>query len=46
MPMRTPSLARTLVFAMPLTSAQFGSVIAEDVEHWKKLARQQNIVAD
>lgn len=29
-----------------VTPAQFGSVIARDVERWKTLARQQNIVAD
>jgi tripartite-type tricarboxylate transporter receptor subunit TctC len=32
--------------AKPLTPAQFASVIANDVERWKKLAKQQNIVAD
>ena len=32
--------------AKPLTPAQFGTVIARDVERWKALARQQNIVAD
>ncbi len=32
--------------ATPLTPAQFGAVIADDVERWKKLARQQNITAD
>ncbi len=32
--------------AAQLTPAQFGAVIAEDVERWKKLAKQQNIVAD
>jgi tripartite-type tricarboxylate transporter receptor subunit TctC len=32
--------------ATPLSPAQFGTVIAEDVERWKKLARQQNITAD
>jgi len=32
--------------ALPLTPAQFGTVIADDVERWKKLARQQNITAD
>ena len=32
--------------ATPLTPAQFGTVIAEDVERWKKLAKQQNITAD
>jgi len=32
--------------ATPLTSAQFGAVIADDVERWKKLAKQQNITAD
>ena len=29
-----------------VTPAQFGSVIARDVDRWKKLAHQQNIVAD
>ena len=32
--------------AKALTPAQFGAVIARDVDRWKKLARQQNIVAD
>jgi tripartite-type tricarboxylate transporter receptor subunit TctC len=32
--------------ATPLSPAQFGAVIAEDVERWKKLAKQQNITAD
>ncbi|MDH6593348.1 tripartite-type tricarboxylate transporter receptor subunit TctC/citrate lyase beta subunit [Variovorax sp. TBS-050B] len=32
--------------ATPLSSAQFGAVIAEDVARWKKLAKQQNITAD
>jgi tripartite-type tricarboxylate transporter receptor subunit TctC len=32
--------------ATSLTPAQFGKVIAEDVERWKKLAKQQNITAD
>lgn len=32
--------------AKALTPAQFGTVIARDVERWKKLAQQQNIVAD
>ena len=32
--------------ATPLSPAQFGKVIAEDVERWKKLAKQQNITAD
>ena len=32
--------------ATPLSPAQFATVIAEDVERWKKLARQQNITAD
>jgi len=32
--------------ARPLTPAQFGSIIAQDVNRWKKLAKQQNIVAD
>lgn len=30
----------------PLTPAQFGSRVAQDVARWKKLAQQQNIVAD
>lgn len=29
-----------------LTPAQFGAVVAHDVDRWKKLAQQQNIVAD
>ncbi|MDQ0589768.1 tripartite tricarboxylate transporter substrate binding protein [Variovorax paradoxus] len=32
--------------ATPLAPAQFAAVIAEDVERWKKLAKQQNITAD
>ena len=32
--------------ATPLSPAQFGTVIADDVERWKKLAKQQNITAD
>ena len=32
--------------ATPLTPAAFGEVIAQDVERWKKLAKQQNITAD
>jgi tripartite-type tricarboxylate transporter receptor subunit TctC len=32
--------------ATPLTPAQFGAVIVEDIERWKKLAKQQNITAD
>ena len=32
--------------ATPLSPVQFGTVIAEDVERWKKLAKQQNITAD
>jgi len=32
--------------ATPLSPAQFGTVIAEDVERWKKLAKLQNITAD
>ncbi|RZM01603.1 MAG: tripartite tricarboxylate transporter substrate binding protein [Variovorax sp.] len=32
--------------ATPLTPAQFGAVIVEDIERWKKLAKQQNIIAD
>ncbi|WP_353236480.1 tripartite tricarboxylate transporter substrate binding protein [Diaphorobacter ruginosibacter] len=30
----------------PITPAQFGDVVKSDVERWKKLARQRNIVAD
>lgn len=30
----------------PLTPAQFGARVAQDVERWKALARQQNIVAE
>lgn len=29
-----------------LTPAQFGSVVAQDIERWKMLAQQQHIVAD
>lgn len=32
--------------AKAVTPTQFGNVIARDVERWKTLARQQNIVAD
>lgn len=32
--------------ATPLAPAQFGAVIVEDIERWKKLAKQQNITAD
>jgi tripartite-type tricarboxylate transporter receptor subunit TctC len=32
--------------ATPLSPVQFGKVIADDVERWKKLAKQQNITAD
>jgi tripartite-type tricarboxylate transporter receptor subunit TctC len=32
--------------AKAVTPAQFGAVIARDVDRWKKLAHQQNIVAD
>jgi len=32
--------------ATPLSPTQFAKVIADDVERWKKLARQQNIAAD
>ncbi|MBG9390289.1 tripartite tricarboxylate transporter substrate binding protein [Caenimonas aquaedulcis] len=32
--------------ARPMTAAQFGAVVAGDVERWKKLAKQQNIVAE
>ena len=32
--------------ATPMSPMQFGTVIAEDVERWKKLAKQQNITAD
>lgn len=32
--------------AKAVTPAQFGVVIAHDIDRWKKLARQQNIVAD
>jgi tripartite-type tricarboxylate transporter receptor subunit TctC len=30
----------------PLSPVQFGNVVAKDIERWKTLARQQNIVAD
>ena len=32
--------------ARPMSPAQFGAVVAQDVERWKKLAKQQNILAD
>lgn len=32
--------------ATPMSPSQFGKVIADDVERWKKLAKQQNITAD
>ncbi|MET3475502.1 tripartite tricarboxylate transporter substrate binding protein [Variovorax atrisoli] len=40
------SFLREGAIATPLTPAQFGAVIADDVERWKKLAKQQNITAD
>ncbi|WP_440534067.1 tripartite tricarboxylate transporter substrate binding protein [Variovorax sp. YR566] len=42
----TANFLREGAIATPLTSAQFGTVIADDVERWKKLAKQQNITAD
>lgn len=42
----TANFLREGAIATPLTPAQFSSVIAEDVERWKKLAKQQNITAD
>lgn len=30
----------------PLSAAQFGTIVAQDVERWKRLAKQQQIVAD
>ena len=46
----TPELAANFLkegaIATPLTPAAFGEVIAQDVERWKKLAKQQNITAD
>lgn len=30
----------------PVPAAQFGTVIARDIDRWKKLAKQQHIVAD
>lgn len=42
----TANFLREGAIATPLTPAQFGTVIAEDVERWKKLAKQQNITAD
>lgn len=32
--------------ARPMTAAQFSAVVARDIDRWKKLAKQQNIVAD
>ncbi|KQW54358.1 tripartite tricarboxylate transporter substrate binding protein [Variovorax sp. Root411] len=42
----TANFLREGAIATPLTPAQFGTVIAEDVERWKNLAKQQNITAD
>ncbi len=45
-----PSIAANFLkegaLATPLSPAQFGAEIATDVARWKKLAAQQNIVAD
>lgn len=45
-----PTLAANFLkegaIATPMSPAQFGKVIADDVERWKKLAKQQNITAD
>ncbi|MEJ8850412.1 tripartite tricarboxylate transporter substrate binding protein [Variovorax rhizosphaerae] len=45
-----PALAANFLkegaIATPMSPAQFGKVIADDVERWKKLATQQNITAD
>jgi tripartite-type tricarboxylate transporter receptor subunit TctC len=32
--------------AMPMTSAQFGAVIAQDIPRWQRIAKQQNISAE
>ena len=42
----TANFLREGAIATPLTPAQFATVIADDVERWKKLAKQQNITAD
>lgn len=42
----TANFLREGAIATPLTPAQFGTVISDDVERWKKLAKQQNITAD
>lgn len=42
----TANFLREGAIATPLTPAQFGTVIADDVERWKKLAKQQSITAD
>ena len=42
----TANFLREGAIATPLTPAEFGTVIADDVERWKKLAKQQNITAD
>jgi tripartite-type tricarboxylate transporter receptor subunit TctC len=42
----TANFLREGAIATPLSPAQFGTVIADDVERWKKLAKQQNITAD
>lgn len=40
------SFLREGALATPMTPAQFGDVIKTDVERWKKLAKERNIVAD
>ncbi|MGJ7500295.1 tripartite tricarboxylate transporter substrate binding protein [Variovorax sp. ZT5P49] len=42
----TANFLREGAIATPLTPVQFGTVIADEVERWKKLAKQQNITAD
>jgi len=45
-PELTANFLKEGAIATPLTPAQFGKVIADDVERWKKLAKQQNITAE
>lgn len=40
------SFLREGALVSPLSAAQFGEVVKADVQRWKKLARERNIVAD
>ncbi len=45
-PQMIANFLREGAIATTVSPAQFSRVIAQDVERWKKLAKQQNIVAD